>query len=349
MERDCRIDKIRAIAIFFVVAHHCVVNDIGLQGFLLKGELLETPTIYIFLNAIFIIGVNLFFLASGYCRIIISLKKVVSYILTIYITFLPIQLIGFLTGWIDLNKKTILQTIDPLDYYWFLMVYLFILLFSPFYNKLVDKLEISDSALFCLIIIVVFCGYGFFIDKNLNIGSGYSFLMASALYILGGIIKKHKDYILSKYSGKKILYIYLITVLTNTIIICTLNWFEINDFSWNMYSYNNPLVFVSSLSFFIFFLTTKNKWNFAEFIAKSTLSVYIFHSTCWLSTIRGMGLKVVLVGINCLDWIILLLYAIFVVFLGAVYHYILKKSVFGFVETLSVVTSNFLNKKFKKL
>lgn len=335
MKRDNSIDKIRLLAILFIIIHHCTVNDIGLQPYLRFGEQMNYSPVYMLINCICIIGVNLFFLISGYCKIQLTIRKLLYYILSVYALFLPVQLMGFITGYIEITKTTLLQIANPFDYYWFLIVYLFLMLFSPFLNMVIDHITWKDFLLFGVLVLAVFCGYGFFADTNLLIRNGYSFLMASGLYIVGGGIKKQQDYLMKHYSEKHVLLTYMLVVLINYLCVVFMNHRNLHDLSWKLYSYNNPLVFIASITLFLVVLRWKSHWKIASIVGQSTLSIYIIHSTCWLTQIRRAGIQKLATGVIWIDVISLISYACVIVAIGCLYQTIQKRSLLKLAHKLS--------------
>lgn len=120
-ERDSRIDLVRVIAMLCIVMHHCIVNDFGLQQILRGGGAGGYNNIQIIMlivgNAIVIVGVNIFFLLSGWCRIHFKWEKIIELIIKVYIIFGIIQMIGLFTGRVELNIESVKQLLDPLDLY----------------------------------------------------------------------------------------------------------------------------------------------------------------------------------------------------------------------------------------
>ena len=74
-KRDLSIDILRIFSMLFIIIHHCVINDFGLQSMLKENTLTRFGNLLIVANAIVVVGVNLFFLMSGYCKIHFTWKK----------------------------------------------------------------------------------------------------------------------------------------------------------------------------------------------------------------------------------------------------------------------------------
>jgi len=125
MKRNHILDILRMVAIFMIVMHHLTITDIGMQDVLKSGVMaISYKQLYfsIFVNAFCIIGVNLFFMLSGYFGIKFKVKKLISIIIQIFIIHNIIAVTGLLTGRVLLNKDTIIHLLNPVDNYWFIIV-----------------------------------------------------------------------------------------------------------------------------------------------------------------------------------------------------------------------------------
>lgn len=289
MKRNHNLDILRIIAMMMIVIHHITINDIGIQAILNSGEQSLSNiqlAIGIFMNAFVVIGVNLFFLLSGYFRINFKWKKVVSIIVQIFIIFNIITLIGIFTGYVELNTENIISMINPVREYWFLAVYIFLMFLSPYLNRLIDSLDKKEAKRVFIIIAVLFSLYAFFFDLGLSVYGGYSVIWGICMYIIGGLISKFK---VALRSG---LPLYIITSIVNGIIIILLFKTGNHKTSWLLYKYNFPLVFASSLFLFLWFNSLKiNIKNtkligFITFLATNTMMVYLIHSGNFLTEIR---------------------------------------------------------------
>ena len=241
-------------------------------------------------NATVVIGVNVFFLLSGWCRIDFRWQKVFALTAKIYILFGSIQMIGFVLGVVPINAENILHLLDPLDYYWFMMTYIFLMLCSKLLNIIVDNWNLREFESYIAGFVVVCCIYGFFIDKNLHILKGYSFLMAMALYLLGGGLHKFYTQVKVKLRSRKILLlVFLMAVVLNSVQIEILYKLG-NKGAWDCFAYNNIFVVIESVSIILIFadLPKLLDGRYLNRLASATITVYILHSTCWLTKLRRL-------------------------------------------------------------
>ena len=192
-ERSASLDYLRVIAMLFIVCHHCIINDFGLYDILLDTNAIARISDVAVLalgNSCVIIGVNIFFLLSGYFGIKFRWEKLVSIVIKTYVVYWIICIVGVITGYLEIDIDFIKHIIDPLDFYWFIITYILLYLSSPLLNMIREQITLEGAKKYFVGICIICFGYGFLIDGKLNINNGYSLLMAMILYILGWDIKK---------------------------------------------------------------------------------------------------------------------------------------------------------------
>ncbi len=330
MQRNRGLDMLRVVAILMIICHHCIVNNFGLQNILLKNGGVDGQTFTMIAgNSLVILGVNLFFLISGYFGIRVSEKKIIRIIVKVYIITFVVIIIGLLAGTIEFNRDTVSFLVDPCDKYWYVMTYIFLMLISPLLNKLIDNMNKSESKYFVILFAVICCFYGFIKDTNLHINNGYSFLMAMALYFVGGIIRRYipecDDII-----RKKCLYVFIMlwTVESVAIYVTAL---KNGIWAWHMYSYNQPFIVVRSVLMIIIFRNINLKSRLFKIIisalAPATLMTYLLHSTCWLQTLRAVPIEFVCNNYSFeVAFVLLPAYAIFILLIGFIINEIYERT-----------------------
>ena len=295
--RDTRIDALRILAMLFIIMHHCIINDFGLQNFLRY----DTPTVeliaplkvlLILANAFVIVGVNLFFLMSGYCRIRPKVRNLVKLIVKVYLIFWIIELCGILAGRVDASRETLIVMLDPFDLYWFIGTYIVLFLTSPLLNALVEKMDLKLFRIYLVCFFLIFCVYGVLIEDNcLHLNNGYSYLMAACLYVLGsGLRKFRSDLKLLNFSSGKYLAAYAVFCLATGCLAMVFYRLHRYAAAWHCYAYNSPLVVLASLALLLAFLNTRREFrpnSALRVLPRSTITTYLCHSTCWLTALRS--------------------------------------------------------------
>ena len=311
-KRNYYFDILRIIAMLMIIIHHITINDFGLQSYLNgTGVILSSKQALILMtiNSFVIIGVNLFFLVSGYFKIKFNFKKLISLILEVYIIFDIVTFIGILLNFVPLNKETILNLLFPFNQYWFLIVYLVLMIISSYLNKLIEYINKDDKKII-IFLLLLFTIYAYKFDNGLIINGGYSLIWAITMYITGGLINKFEI------KNKKGIFLYVISALILTLLAYCLYKFINPKLAWDIYKYNNILIFIESIGLFIwinsweFNLENKKTIKFITFLATNTLMVYLLHSTCWLTILRKIPIiKLLNIGQFKLGILILPIYA----------------------------------------
>jgi len=108
----------------------------------------------------------------------------------------------------------------------------------------------------------------------LGVLNGYSLFSFICLYFYGQAFNGYLD--LKK--GRLFYFgLYLIcSLLIFTLFFVSLKYFSV-DLAWTAFSYNNPLVLISAISFFFFFKSLKISYTQISFFSSSVLAVYLIH------------------------------------------------------------------------
>lgn len=287
--RQNNIELCRVCVMLFIVIHHCIVSGLGLNETLNDGgENFSSATIcLIIMNAFVIVSVNVFFLISGYFGIKLRTQKIKKLLEEVLFYSVAIYAVCVLLGAEKLTLKNILKyTILSINNYWFVIVYLALMFISPALNYAVDYLKENNCEVQGLgIMFFCLCVYGYVFSNGfseyIGINNGYSLIFASFLYITGRVINE-KEAVIKKrmdFSRSAIGYI------TSSIIISgggiLLVYYKRGTLAWKLYSYNEPLVYISSLCFFIIFLNCASQGKMARFLGKlgkDVFGVYLIHT-----------------------------------------------------------------------
>ena len=115
----------------FIIMHHCIINGYGLQEHLKSGILNGggVQRISVLPECIAVIGVNVFFLISGYYGIHFSLKKLCALILNLYFYADVLTLLAVAVGMEHMGFAVIKLLILP----FYKLVYYS--LYSTFYSQ----------------------------------------------------------------------------------------------------------------------------------------------------------------------------------------------------------------------
>ena len=218
------------------------------------------------------------------------MEKILRFMAKVYILSTIIEVAGLVSGKVAFDAAWIKNVLDPFDFYWFFGAYALLMLTSPLLNLLMEHITLPLFKSYMLGFLGIICVYGFVIDGSLHLSSGYSYLMAVALYLLGnGIQKFQEDWTVLFYDRKYYLFIWLFATFCNSLLV-KLFYKSGNGWrAWNFYAYNNPLVAIASVALLLFVIQSrmnfKRNWLLRQ-LPKSTIVAYMIHSTCWLTIFR---------------------------------------------------------------
>lgn len=292
MKRNTTIDLLRIIAILFITTWHSFLfSSYGLRIDVRLQEMINENCFFTFglcsVSNFLIIGVNLFFLISGYCRIKFSVRKIVLLMTETMAVYILFAILAIILGEIKFSIKWLADCIFCVRKYWYVNVYILLILFSPALNLLIDTWDFTKATVASLIFIFL-SGVLYFVFPlpETGINSGYSIVSAGGLYFIGGVLKKHskkiqeKSVVLCKWGGR----MYSVALLILVVLILLSQFFAVAIFknakiSWKLFSYNNILVMLFSICFFIAFLKIRIKENsiFEKAITLLYPSVFIIY------------------------------------------------------------------------
>ena len=288
-ERQNNIELCRVCVMLFIVVHHCIVSGLGLNETLNNGgECFSSSTIcLIIMNAFVIISVNVFFLISGYFGIKLRAQKMKKLLEEVLFYSVAIYAVCVLVGVESLTFKNILKyTILSINNYWFVIVYVALMFVSPALNYAADYLKENNCEVQGLgIMFFCLCVYGYVFSNGfseyIGINNGYSLIFASFLYITGRVIHEKESVIKQRmnFSRSAIAYITSSVIISGGGIL--LAYYNRGTLAWKLYSYNAPLVYISSLCFFIMFLNYASQGKAARILGKlgkDVFGVYLIHT-----------------------------------------------------------------------
>lgn len=233
----------------------------------------ESFLVYL-VHSFFFVAVNCFVLISGYFRINTSWKRLFHYYF--YISFYYFIVSGFnriITGG-SIGKTIVINSLFPFshnEYWWFVYCYLLLMLFAPLINRALENIERRSFLFIIALMTIVDLYFGYFQGSD----NGFSFVHFIYIYLIGAFIgsisedkiiesNKVRLVAISLYGGTCILWA----------ILSYLNSY--NDIPyWKMITYNNPVVIIASISFFIVFLTFRFRNNWINWGAKSVFAAYL--------------------------------------------------------------------------
>lgn len=268
--RESNFELLRIIAMLMIVIHHFCFHGVYEQGWNTNVTLLNHVN-NLFLQILNLggkIGVNLFILITGYFFInkSVEIKGFFKIFFMTVLYSLIILLASYIYGEHVIPKQILKNAFNPLDSenYWFVANYLVLYLFIPFYNKLLNSLNLKDYLIFILLGILLWSFLGIFYSPL-----AWFFL----IYAVGGFVNKFE---LSRLNFKNSLWVALLSFLT-FIVFFVLRLFD-DPIKIKNFDMNNFMIFVISIAIFCIFKNAKIPYNKSiNYISSSVFAVYLIH------------------------------------------------------------------------
>ena len=275
-KRQSSIELLRIIAMIGIFISHWSVH--GVKVFNYAGQDYLRNTIFTSLHMLGKISVDIFVIITGYFslkdKFEFKFKKIFSIVfqvLTYSILWFGIEIILYLTGNIEYDWNTFSATLFPFFSfgYWFMVVYLALLLFSPFLNTLINNITQKQHFTMLVGLFIMI-----FILSLIGSGEWYNFFgLFIFLYSVGAYLKKYG--ISAKLSVRNSVVMFAIFFLVSVLSIPILIACKKNQAL--LIEQNSFLVFGSALSLFLIFIQLKFHSKTINTISKTMFGIYLLH------------------------------------------------------------------------
>lgn len=334
MDRNYNIDKLKTYCIFAIISLHIFLHG----GVLSSVEPFSAKYNIVWILEIFYFGaVNIFAIVSGYLTFgkktkISSVKKIISdYFSIVIISGLIVFMITKVSNQtFDYNKIFSIN--------WYFISYLGMLLFKPIIDTWLINSTNSDIIKQSRIIFLVVFILSIVSSRDyLFLGSGYSPLWLTLMYLLGALLKKQIFEI--NISKRRIQYL---------IIICTIMIFlSKNGVEYLLYIltgnqigfsrfFSNTSILVVAHSLLIVLLAIKtesiksSKSDIYTVISNFTFQLYIWHDNAFIRDYIIANNFSFIVNYNIILFIILLIFIPSVVLFITIISEIIRNKLFAF-------------------
>lgn len=299
-ERLSNFELMRIMSMFLIVTGH-----VFSWGGIMSVSDYRVSMAINFIYAIILVHVNSFILLTGFfqSKSKFRISKIIKLFLLMCLYKAVLVFICYKMSWIELTKFELLWNMSPFDFsnYWFLKLYIVLYFISPFLNHILDTL--SKTVVKRMIkIIFLFCSCLVTVTNQelFNNSRGFSLVHFVFIYIIGFYIRKfivETPFFeeLKKNKRKKYVNLYLFfsifvfCFLINYILYrigykmilynnSTLSFFG-NRIIGSFMGYDNPLVVIGSVAYFMFFSILNIKSKFINSVSVCIFEVYIIHET----------------------------------------------------------------------
>lgn len=270
-ERESQFELLRILAMAMIVALH--FNGVAVEKLL---PITTRPFSEIWLaevvEALSIVGVNVFVLISGYFGIRMSAKGVAKYVgQVMWYAVLPAIAAICIFPQLCENENFVSRTVHGLtnSTQWFILCYFILMAMSPAINAVAGRLSYRGQVWTAIALVIINCLFGWWYEMRFN-DTGYTVYQLIMMYWIGGVIKST----LQRY--KQIPWrsiaigTYAISIVGVILMMHTMRYFKV-------IGYNNPVIMVESIALFIIFATMRFKSRAINWIASSAFAVYLVH------------------------------------------------------------------------
>lgn len=277
-KRDSNMELLRIVCMLFIVMHHFITEI--LVPDLYRHDVAQwdgyRSGLYLFNNLLFV-GVNVFVLISGYYGIKAKVKGFANLYFQCAFYGLLAYLIHLYVDNASLGMSVINNSLLVFSHcqWWFIGSYIGLYILSPLINKGLSLMSIKEHLGAILIMTFLEMWLGFVWGTGCE-PTGYGVLHMVYIYMIGAYIRKRVDMDALRNHRWTLMGIYVgsIVVMTGVILLNTYVWHS-DAALLRPWVYNNPLLIIASIAFFMLFGTfhISNKW--INFCASSVLAAYL--------------------------------------------------------------------------
>lgn len=284
--RDSNFELLRLLAMFGIIVHHLVIKGASTCGYVEAYDYNRDGVLGLLLNSSVVGGVNCFVLITGWFGIRHTMKGLVKILLETCLFGLISYIILLLLGGDSFSISHLKDSMD-FRFNWFVVSYMMLLLVSAIIERSLINLEFKEFKKW-MILLCVF-NFVFILLLNRINDNGYNVVHFIFLYFIARFLKTMKDNgnLWYKRFEKYSLPIYIIMVLTLTLGFLFLNEYRHAPKSIKWFGYNNPILLMASVAFFVSMAKMHFKSRWINYLASGVFGVFILHTTKYMIPYRN--------------------------------------------------------------
>lgn len=296
--RNSNFELMRIISMLFIILYHIIMH----------GKVIELCT-NDFLRALFkiieiatLVHVNSFVLLTGYFQSTCRFKQSKIWKIMNASLFYRITIVLVLTGIgiITLDKLSVFKELFPLEMYqnWFIKYYIILYFMSPLLNASINYMSKKTFKRTIIVLFFLFCLFPTLTGCQTFENNGYTLYHFIYLYLIGAYLRKFSVFKATFLKDKSVCQQRCILILIISLCIginfiiyqFALNYVGNNNFirelcnSMNLFHlyYNNPLVLLQSICYFLLFSTFNIKSKLINIISSLTIGIYLIHDNNYI-------------------------------------------------------------------
>ena len=291
--RDSNMELLRIVCMLFIVMHHFITEI--LVPDLYRHDVAQwdgyRSGLYLLNNLLFV-GVNVFVLISGYYGIKAKVRGFANLYFQCAFYGLLAYLIHLYVDNASIGLSVINNSLLVFSHcqWWFIGSYIGLYLLSPLVNKGLSLMSIKEHLGVILIMTFLEIGLGFVWGTGCE-PAGYGVLHMIYIYIIGGYIRRRVDLYALRNQRWTLIGVYVgsIVLMTGFILMNTYLWHS-DAAILRPWVYNNPLLIIASIAFFMLFGTFQFRNNWVNFYASSVLAAYLLPEAFYIRRIVANSL-----------------------------------------------------------
>lgn len=277
-QRNSSIEIMRLLSMIMIVIHHIVGQGLGFQFYCLGGDCVQItnwlPIICI--ESFCIVGVNLFILISGYYGIRLKSRSVIKF-LAIVLGFVILHTVAEYLYNSELSIKTTLRKV--VFFYsgntaWFVKSYFLLMLSSFIINPALKQLSKAQLMTVFAILMYINVYLGFMRHWVIN-ENGYTLSHMIMMYVIGHALNTFN--IVKRIKKKSCIFGYILLSLSLALTIAFFLDKTTGDTVFRLLGYNNPIIILSSICLFCFFVKNEFIDMRINFLASGIFGIYLLH------------------------------------------------------------------------
>lgn len=281
--RDSNMELLRITAMVFILMIHASYRALPFPDSAAIEAHISSSFLQILSRSTFIMGVDLFVMLSGWFGIRPRLSRLSELLFQIlFFGVLCLAAAYVVTGSLPLSPSQCMLTVLMLNEssYWFIKCYLGLYLFSPILNTFVEH---ATKRQFTWVLCALFgfqFAFGWVFEATSWIRAGYSLPSFMCLYLLARYMHVHQPRF-TQLSRRTDLAIYLGIVAFVTLTAFTMRrYFNLGGV---LFFYNSPTTILAATHLLLFFSKLSFKSKAVNWLAVSTLAIYLTHSSDFLA------------------------------------------------------------------
>lgn len=266
--RQSSIELLRIIAMMMVLIVHADGASLGLpspDSAWTAGQWWQTV-----IEALTILGVNLFVLISGYFLIKLTWRRLVNYIIMCGFYGVSIYALRCIVSPCYFTLDNTLETLRLFSGgdLWFIRDYFFLMLLSPLLNGGLKSLTTRRLGWVIAAMVLISCYYGWWWGGAVN-PTGYNLMQMIMMYTIGYRLSRglpRRIDAAAFYVASTIAIVIMATVMPSD----------------KAYYYNSPAVILAAVSLFSLLAPLRFSSRAVNYVASSTFAVYLIHKNPWI-------------------------------------------------------------------